>query len=106
MTASTPEGKLKAACRAWMREQGAYVFSPVQVGLGATTLDDLVCYRGWFIGIEYKRPDIRPKPTVRQRLTIKQIERAAGLTLVCHELDEIRTLFQKGPPSLHVSRAS
>jgi hypothetical protein len=52
----TPEGRVKDEIRKWLKEQGAYVFSPVQTGLGSRTLDLLVCWHGRFVGIEVKRP--------------------------------------------------
>lgn len=49
------------------------------MGLGAATLDDLVCLRGRFIGIEYKAPG--KVPTARQNLTMEQIRQAGGIAL-------------------------
>ena len=89
MSVTTPEGKLKAICRAWLREIGAYIFSPVAFGT-TTTLDDLVCLRGHFVGIEYKRPDTRPKPTPRQDFIAAQIERAGGKVFICYDFDELQ----------------
>ncbi len=93
MSKSTPEGKLKAECRAWLRAQGAYVFSPVQMGYGDTTVDDLVCFRGWFIGVEYKRPDTRPEPTPAQKKKLKQIVDAGGKSIVVYELAHLEDLI-------------
>ena len=90
MSKQTPEGKLKAECRAWLRAQGAYVFSPVQVGMGAATLDDLVCWKGKFVGLEYKRPDTRPPPTKRQEMVMAQIETAEGWAFVVYDLGELQ----------------
>lgn len=84
------EAKLKAECRAWLREQGAYVFSPVQMGYGASTVDDLVCWQGEFIGLEYKRPDTRPKPTPRQNRVLDEIRRARGRACTIYSLDSLR----------------
>lgn len=52
----TPEGRVKNEIRKWLKEQGAYVFSPVQMGIGSRTLDLLVCWKGRFVAIEVKRP--------------------------------------------------
>jgi hypothetical protein len=51
MSAQTCEGKLKAEWRAWIRAHGAYVFSPLQWRTGVFTVDDLVCFRGWFTAL-------------------------------------------------------
>ena len=90
----TPEGKLKRICRAWLREDGAYVFSPVQMGYGAATVDDLVCWRGRFVAIEYKRPDTRPPPTPRQKVILQQVAAAGGWTLVVYDLGELQSVLR------------
>ena len=92
MSKATPEGKLKAECRAWLRAQGAYIFSPVAFGT-TTTVDDLVCFKGAFIGIEYKRPDTRPKPTPRQEFIMGQIRAAGGEAIVVYELSHLKSVF-------------
>ena len=85
-----PEAKLKLECRAWLRSIGAYVFSPVQMGMGTTTVDDLVCIRGLFLGVEYKRPDMRPEPTPRQKRIMQEIASAGGATQVVYELADLQ----------------
>lgn len=73
----TPESYVKDPVRKYLKGLGAYVFSPVQMGMGSPTLDDLICYQGRFVGIEYKAPGKYPTP--RQRLTMDVIRRAGGL---------------------------
>lgn len=75
----TPEGLVKKPVRAYIKAIGGYRFSPVQMGLGATTLDDLCCIAGKFVGIEYKA--LGKTPTPRQRLTITEIRRAGGIAI-------------------------
>jgi len=75
----TPEGRIKKKVRAQIRAMGGYVFSPVQMGLGATTLDDLCCIGGKFIGIEYKAEG--KFPTARQSLTMREIHKAGGIAI-------------------------
>ena len=58
----TPESRIKKKVRAKIRAMGGYVFSPVQMGLGMTTLDDLCCIGGKFVAIEYKREGKLPTP--------------------------------------------
>jgi len=70
----TPEGKLKAYARKRLRALGAYVFSPVQMGYGSTTLDDLCCWQGRFVGIEYKQQG--KEPTARQYAVMEQMKTA------------------------------
>lgn len=81
----TEEGKLKDRCRAYLTKIGAYRFSPVQQGYGAPTLDDLVCIKGRFIGIEYKAPG--KKPTPRQEQTMAAIKAAGGAAFWCDSFE-------------------
>jgi hypothetical protein len=57
-----------------------YRFMPVQRGLGAATLDYLICAGGWFISIETKAKG--KKLTPRQEITKAEIEAADGLVFV------------------------
>lgn len=72
----TPEGKVKADIKKWLKDRGAYFFMPVQTGYGATTLDFLVCLNGRFIGIEAKAPG--KQASARQRLVMDAIREANG----------------------------
>lgn len=75
----TPEGRIKKKLRTHLKTIGAYRFSPVQMGLGQTTLDELCCIRGRFVGIEVKAEGGVPTP--RQQLTMKEIKRAGGIAI-------------------------
>lgn len=81
----TEEASLKAKCRAYLKRLGAYRFSPVQMGMGATTVDDLFCLRGRFCGVEYKAAGKRPTP--RQDLTMREIKTAGGAAFWCDSFD-------------------
>jgi hypothetical protein len=74
-----PEGYVRDPVRKYLKAIGAYRFSPVQMGLGAATLDDLCCIGGRYVGIEYKAPGKAPTP--RQALTMDQIKRAGGIAV-------------------------
>ena len=87
--AKGPEAKLKAECRAWMRFIGAYVFSPVQMGYGAATVDDLVCLKGKFVALEYKAEGKNPTP--RQETTMQEISRAGGFVRCIWSLDDLQS---------------
>lgn len=75
----SPEGYTREPVRKYLKALGAYRFSPVQMGLGAATLDDLVCLGGRFLGIEYKAEGKIPTP--RQQLTMTEIRRAGGIAV-------------------------
>jgi hypothetical protein len=75
----TPEGRVKKKVRAYLKSMGCYYFSPVQMGLGAATLDELCCIGGKFVGIEYKAEGKIPTP--RQQVTMHEIRRAGGVAI-------------------------
>ena len=75
----TPEGLVKKKVRNYLISLGVYRFSPVQMGIGSPTLDDLCCFRGKFLGIEYKAEGKMPTP--RQLLTMTQIREAGGIAI-------------------------
>jgi hypothetical protein len=53
---STPEGKIKDPFKADLKElTNLYQFWPVQMGLGATTLDALLSVSGLFVAVEAKK---------------------------------------------------
>lgn len=81
----TPEGRVKAVVRRHLAKLDAvWWFMPVQVGLGTTALDFLVCLAGTFVAIETKAE--RGRPTARQIETARRIASAGGLVfLVCSE---------------------
>jgi hypothetical protein len=91
----TPESYQKKKVRNYLSAIGAYRFSPVQMGIGSSTLDDLCCIAGRFVGIEYKAEGKAPTP--RQLLTMTQIREAGGLAIWGDDADkiieEIKTAF-------------
>ncbi len=78
----TPEGRVKAKLRKRLKAEfpNCYIFMPVQNGMGAATLDYLICIDGRFVSIETKAPG--KKPTPRQETTIQTIREAGGLVFV------------------------
>lgn len=78
----TPEGKVKAKVKAWLKDRNAYWFCPVQNGMGSPALDFMhVTIPGYpVIAIETKAPG--KKPTVRQERTIREIREAGGTVFV------------------------
>lgn len=83
-----PESRIKADIRAWFLQQGAYVFAPVQTGYGAATVDQLICFKGKFIGIESKVPG--KHPTARQIQTIREINEAGGQAFWVTSLEDVK----------------
>ena len=89
MAAQTPEGAVKKKIREYLDEIGAYHFMPVQMGMGARTLDILCCVQGRFIGIEVKRPGITD-PSPLQRITIKKIADAGGVAFTTDSFERAK----------------
>ncbi len=89
----TPEGLIKSKIREFLTEEmQAYVFSPVQMGMGVSTLDILCCIKGRFCGIEVKTPG--KKPTARQTFTIKAINDAGGVAFWTDSLEYTKTMLE------------
>lgn len=88
-----PEALLKTKIRSFLiEEKKAYVFSPVQMGMGMATLDIFCCIGGKFCGIEVKTPG--NKPTARQVFTMKQIQLAGGVAFWTDSLDYTREMLE------------
>ena len=75
----TPEGKVKKAVKDYLASltPKPYVYMPVPMGYGATTLNFLVCHKGQFWGIETKRAGINA-PTPAQACCMSDIAHAGG----------------------------
>ena len=74
---ATPEGRVKRQINAALKTlPRCYKFMPVQSGLGAKTLDYLLCIRGFFVAIEAKAPGKDYTPLQREHKV--QIEEAGG----------------------------
>jgi Holliday junction resolvase len=82
--ADTPERKVKKKVITLLKERGAYYAMPVASGFGNAGVPDiLVCYGGWFIGVECKAKG--GKPTALQLSNLKQIKEAGGVALIIDE---------------------
>ena len=75
----TPESRVKAKLKKWLDFNSYYHFWPVQMGMGAATVDCLACIADRFWAIECKREGIR-KPTSRQAAVMARIRAAGGVT--------------------------
>lgn len=75
----TPEGRVKAEVRKYLKSIGTYQFWPVQIGMGARTVDCLCSLRGQFTGIECKSPG--QVPTGHQEMTLAMIAKSFGIAI-------------------------
>lgn len=66
-------------CFAWKEHGGMY---------GTAGIPDIICcYKGRFIGIEVKCPGEKLKKL--QEITLRDISRAGGITIVAYSLDDV-----------------
>ena len=84
----TPEGKVKAEVKKYLKEIGAYYFMPVQTGYGAAGVDFYICYEGWFIAVETKAGEAVPKP--RQRKVLEDVDACGGIALCINDVAMLR----------------
>lgn len=81
---STPESRIKVKISALLRlYDNIYYYMPVPMGMGATTVDYLCCFRGHFFAIEAKAPG--RGPTARQEDVLEQIKLAGGSIFVIND---------------------
>jgi hypothetical protein len=93
----TPEAKIKKLVNKLLDEfvedlsrPKLYRFWPVPGGFGASSLDCLVCYYGFWIGIECKAPGKEPTP--RQFHTINQMLDAGAHVRVISSEESLASL--------------
>lgn len=90
-----PEARLVKKIQAYIKGAGGRSFKIHGEGTyqEAGIPDLLVCYKGWFIGIEVKQPGEQASP--KQRSVLKSIDAAGGLTAVVDSLEEVVNLLSK-----------
>lgn len=82
----TPEGRIKAKVKRRLAalDDRAWVFMPVQKGMGIPALDFLLCIKGHFVAIETKA-DPTKKLTPQQHTTVGRMIDAGGRVYVVHD---------------------
>jgi hypothetical protein len=92
--ASTPEGKVKDACKKYLKSIGAWFFMPVSNGMGQVGIPDIICcYKGIFVAVETKAPGKRGSTTANQDRVIQEIQNADGWAIVVDNVDQLREFF-------------
>jgi hypothetical protein len=101
-----PEARLQRKIQDALRDLGAFVF---KVHGGPTMMaglpDLIVCYRGWFIGMEVKMPERRDNVSPIQLHVHEKIRAAQGEACVVtsvaealSELERLDRLMSEGSP--------
>lgn len=94
----TPEGKVKAKIRAYLKALGVWHFCPVSNGMGVHGIPDILCcWRGRFIGIEVKAPGRLNNVSPLQQQQIDAINAAGGIALAVDDVEQIKHIFEGGP---------
>lgn len=93
--ASTPEGKVKAGIKAWLKARGIWYFMPPANGFGRSGVPDFVCcVHGRFLAIEAKAPGKRNNTTVNQDDRIAEIRAAHGVAIVVDDPAQLNELLE------------
>lgn len=89
----TPEGYVKKEIDKRLKElyPNAWIFKPVQRGMGMPALDYLICHEGRFYAIEAK--PLGKIPTPRQLLTRQQIIDAGGTVHIVIGLENAKKVI-------------
>lgn len=57
--------------------------------------DRLICYRGFFIGLELKRPDGKGKESNRQKIEGNKIIKACGIYRCIDSLSQLENIIEE-----------
>lgn len=92
--AATPEGKVKAAVKAFLKAKGAWFCMPMGTGFGNSGVPDFItCWNGRFIAIETKAPGKRNNTAVLQDKQIMAIHQAGGVAVVIDDVSMLEGIF-------------
>jgi hypothetical protein len=86
----TPEGKVKEACKKYLKSIGAWYFMPVSNGMGQVGIPDIICcYKSQFLAVETKAPGKRDQVTANQERVMAAIQGADGWAIVIDNVDQL-----------------
>lgn len=92
--AQTPEGKVKAAVKTWLKARGIWYCMPMGTGFGNSGVPDFICCRqGQFLAIETKAPGKRGNTTAMQDKQIAGIHASGGAAVVVDDVSQLEGLF-------------
>lgn len=90
----TPEGKVKADVKKYLKAIGCWFFLPVSNGMGQVGIPDFICcYRGQFVSIETKAPGKINNTTANQDRVIAEIKTAGGVAIVVDNVEQVKSFF-------------
>ena len=91
----TPEGRVKAAIKQWLKANGIWFYMPVSNGMGVHGIPDFICcWRGLFLAIEAKAPCKRGNTSALQDMQIDAIRSAGGVAVVVDDVSQLYHLLE------------
>jgi hypothetical protein len=86
----TPEGKIKAKLDKMLKSKERLFYFPPQAGpFGSSGIPDrIVCFRGFYLGIECKADEKKPMTGLQLR-AMRQIEEAGGIFFLVYDDETI-----------------
>lgn len=92
--ALTPEGRVKAAVKKYLKARGVWFYMPVQNGMGRVGIPDFICcFEGRFYAIETKAPGKKDQTTPNQDKELEGIRCAGGEALVIDDVSQLAKVF-------------
>lgn len=93
--AATPEGKVKAKIKGYLKDQpNCWFYMPVQNGMGVVGIPDIIgVLNGRFFGIECKAPGKEKNVTPNQQAKIDAINAAGGIAFVASSVETVHWHF-------------
>ena len=94
-TRMTPEGRVKAAVKKYLKDRGVWFYAPVSNGMGVHGIPDFVCcWDGKFLGIETKAPGKRRNTSTAQEIQLAAIHKANGIAVVIDDVSQLDEVFR------------
>lgn len=90
----TPEGKLQSLVQTYLNARKILNFR-TQMGYQSGLPDIIAIYKGYFIGIELKRPDKKGVATGQQSFIIKTLQKAGAIAGIVESIEDLEKLLNK-----------
>lgn len=95
---ATPESKVKAKVKDYLKARNIWHFMPVSNGMGMHGIPDIIAVMdGRFVAIECKAPGKRSHTTELQKMQIAAINAAGGLAIVVDDANQLPALLHPQP---------
>lgn len=92
--ATTPENRVKAAIKKWLRDQGIFYWSAAAGPFSTHGISDILAlHNGVLYALEVKAPGKSNNATPHQRRFIAAVQAAGGQGAVVDTLDAVKELF-------------